>query len=84
MKSYCSPQCTIVWVDVLSKLTAMGTCVHPDTFSVMFIDFDWSGLQGDSWPPVSKNLNLKWPPASDPGQPLTAAQDIFMLAQIIN
>jgi hypothetical protein len=69
---------------ILADLRAPNILVHPDTFSVMFIDFDWSGLQGDSWPPVSKNPNLKWPPASDPGQLLTAAQDIFMLAQIIN
>jgi serine/threonine protein kinase len=67
---------------IIADLRAPNILIRIHDLAIKFIDFDWSGEIGDSWPLVAKNESINWPPNSDPGNALTFEHDFFMIDEL--
>ena len=58
---------------------AAGSPTDELSFEVKFVDFDWSGLEGEAmYPPLMSEL-IQWPYGAKPGGLLATAHDVELL-----
>ena len=48
-------------------------------YDVRFVDFDWSGLEGERLYPPFMSEQIQWPIGAIPGEPLMQAHDVELL-----